>query len=74
MLRLAGITGRHHGYAGAGPLTVQGSGDGFVHLGWPDTQQGMYLTPRQARMLANDILKVAEYERATIGSGGMEPS
>jgi hypothetical protein len=61
-LRLAGARGQHYGQHAAGPLAVQGTGEGYVHLGWPDTHGGMYVTPRQARLIANDILKVAELE------------
>jgi hypothetical protein len=61
-LRLAGVRGQHYGECAAGPLTVQVTGEGYVHLGWPDTHGGMYVTPRQARLIANDILKVADLE------------
>jgi hypothetical protein len=61
-LRLAGGRGQHYGEHAAGPLTVQGTGEGYVHLGWPHTRGGMYVTPRRARLIANDILKVAELE------------
>ena len=61
-LRLAGVRGQHYGERAAGPLTVQVTGEGYVHLGWPDTHGSMYVSPRQARLIANDILKVAELE------------